>query len=64
LPGLRQPALLLWGREDDSAPWRRAGDLLDVMPDAELRVIPRAGHMLVWDRPDAVADAIAGFARR
>ena len=64
LPGLRQRTLLLWGREDDSAPWRRAGDLLDVMPDAELRVIPRAGHMLVWDRPDAVADAIAGFARR
>lgn len=64
LPGLRQPALLLWGREDDSAPWRRAGDLLDVMADAELRVIPRSGHMLVWDRPDAVADAIAGFAGR
>jgi 4,5:9,10-diseco-3-hydroxy-5,9,17-trioxoandrosta-1(10),2-diene-4-oate hydrolase len=64
LPGLRQPALLLWGREDDSAPWRRAGDLLDVLPDAELRVIPAAGHMLVWDRPGAVAAAIAGFARR
>jgi pimeloyl-ACP methyl ester carboxylesterase len=63
LPRLTLPVLLLWGRDDRAAPWWRARALVDAFPDAELRVIPRAGHMVVWDQPAAVARAIAGFAR-
>jgi pimeloyl-ACP methyl ester carboxylesterase len=63
LPRLTLPVLLLWGRDDRAAPWWRARALVDAFPDAELRVLPRAGHMVVWDQPAAVARAIAGFAR-
>ncbi len=64
LGDLRLPVLLLWGREDASAPYRRAVPLLAVLPDAELRVLPRCGHNSMWDRPSAVAAAILDFVSR
>jgi pimeloyl-ACP methyl ester carboxylesterase len=61
LATLRMPLLIQWGDDDQIVPfahleaWRRA------LPDAGIDVYGGAGHLLYWERPDAVA-AVAAFA--
>jgi pimeloyl-ACP methyl ester carboxylesterase len=69
-PGLRQwlhrvglPTLVLWGEDDGIAPPDYGCKLCHSLPDARFETIPRAGHYPQIEQPDAVADAIARFAR-
>lgn len=58
---LVQPALVLWGESDR---WLRPEDgdaLVARMPNAEMRRIPNAGHLLVEEQPRLVAAAIRDF---
>jgi pimeloyl-ACP methyl ester carboxylesterase len=61
LATLRMPLLIQWGDDDRIVPfahlpaWRRA------LPDAGVEVYEGAGHLLYWERPDAV-EALAAFA--
>lgn len=58
------PTLVLHGEHDRVEPADQAEGLAAAVPDAELLVIPGAGHMAQVDRPDIVGPAIAGFLRR
>ncbi len=43
-PGVKQPTLLLWGR-DDAVTWLQYGERLkSLLPNAQLKVYPRCGH--------------------
>jgi len=44
-PTIRQPVLLLWGREDQVTPLVWGERLSNLLPDARLRVFPRCGHL-------------------
>ena len=61
---LRAPTLVIWGAEDRLIPpvyaayWRR------LVPSAEEVVIPEAGHMLAYERPEPFVEAVAGFLAR
>lgn len=57
---VRQPTLILWGDRDSGISRRGVERLRDLMPNAELVVVPGAGHALVDERLDAVAEAIIG----
>ena len=48
---VRQPALLLWGEHDRTVPLGRGKRLAESLPDAELVVIPKAGHLVPEERP-------------
>lgn len=51
LAGLTQPVLLLWGEQDRIVPLSHARSWTDALPDAELAVIPGAGHLPHAERP-------------
>jgi 3-oxoadipate enol-lactonase len=58
----RVPTLLVYGREDRYGSAQNARDLEARIPGARLVWVDDAGHFVVRERPDAVADAIETFA--
>jgi pimeloyl-ACP methyl ester carboxylesterase len=58
---LTMPVLLLWGEHDPLVPLTYAKQMLEVMPHAKLRVIPRAGHVPMWENPRDFNDALLTF---
>ncbi|XRQ05078.1 alpha/beta fold hydrolase [Actinomadura welshii] len=62
LRGLRAPALVMVGDEDALATEAEARAMSDALPNAELLVIPRAGHLCAVEQPDLFNQAVAEFA--
>ena len=58
------PALVIVGQDDVMTPVRYAKYLARELPDAELAVIPGAGHFVTLEQPAAVNAAIARFLSR
>jgi len=60
LEGVRCPSLVLWGARDRQVP---IGDAFDYARRlrAPCRTIADCGHLLIGERPEAVADAIESF---
>jgi pimeloyl-ACP methyl ester carboxylesterase len=60
LVGVSCPCLVLWGARDRQVP---VGDAFDYARRlrAPLRIVADCGHLLIGERPDAVADAIEWF---
>ncbi len=58
------PALFVLGAADAMTPPRAARTLIDACRDAQLVTLAGGGHALMTERPDAVREAIASFARR
>jgi pimeloyl-ACP methyl ester carboxylesterase/CRP-like cAMP-binding protein len=61
LSGIEPPALVLWGAEDNTVPLRDAGVVADEWPNADLRIIPKAGHWPHFETPDAMRRLVAAF---
>jgi pimeloyl-ACP methyl ester carboxylesterase len=55
------PTLLLWADSDPRHPLAIAEEALDLLPDAQLRVLPRTGFLLAYDDPVGVARELAAF---
>jgi len=55
------PALVVWGREDGIIPAAHLAALHRTYPNAELRVIDHAGHLVMSEQPDAFAAALLPF---
>ncbi len=55
------PSLVLWGAEDNTVPLRDAGVVADEWPEADLRIIPKAGHWPHFETPDTTRRQIASF---
>ncbi|HEX2851134.1 MAG TPA: alpha/beta fold hydrolase, partial [Acidimicrobiales bacterium] len=58
LPALDKPAVVLVGSHDRLTPPVHARRLVMLLPDARLEVLPEAGHMLPFERPDHVAEVL------
>ena len=63
LPRIEVPTLLIWGEEDARSPLYVARQFDDAIADAELLVIPEAGHCSTLERPERVNEAIRDFCR-
>ncbi len=61
LAGVRSPTLVLWGADDRLTPVADGLEFARLLR-AELRVIAGCGHLLVFERPAACADAVAALA--
>ncbi|MCP4820146.1 MAG: alpha/beta fold hydrolase [Shimia sp.] len=55
---LKCPALVLCGEHDQLTPVKRHEFMAELIPYAELRVIPEAGHMPVLEQPEATTQAL------
>lgn len=62
LKGFDRPTLLLWGEADRIVPLGYAQDWREVLPHAELAVIPGGSHLLLDEFPEAV-DVLRSFLR-
>ncbi|MBE3566645.1 MAG: alpha/beta hydrolase [Thermogemmatispora sp.] len=56
-----KPVLIIWGEEDQQIPLKYAQRLHREIPGSQLSIIPQAGHLVLFDAPEAVARAIRGF---
>lgn len=61
LDQIEAPSLVLWGAEDNTVPLRDAGVVADEWPEADLRIIPKAGHWPHFETPDTASRQIAAF---
>lgn len=57
------PTLVLCGREDKLTPVKYSEYLQQSIPNAQLKVIERAGHMVMLEQPEALNDALRQFCR-
>ena len=55
---IRQPALLLWGRQDAVIDPSAIDLYADKMPQATKVLLDECGHMSLVEQPDAVAAAV------
>jgi len=58
LPSLRVRTVVLGGADDRLTPPELQQELAARIPAARLELITRAGHYLIWERPDAVAASL------
>jgi poly(3-hydroxyalkanoate) depolymerase len=58
---IRQPTLVLSGAADPIVPPVNARILAGRIPNAELEIVPGAGHLLLMDHAEPVAERIATF---
>ena len=61
LPKIESPTLLLWGQEDRRSPIDIAKQFQEAIPDAELAVIERAGHLSNMEQPEAFHAHVRSF---
>lgn len=60
---IRVPALLLWGENDPLVPLTYGRQMAAMLPDARLVVIPHAGHVPFWEKPEAFNRELLAFLR-
>ncbi|MEO3786450.1 alpha/beta hydrolase [Actinocorallia sp. B10E7] len=61
LRGVKVPALVIVGAEDRLSTEDDARAMTEALPNAELTVIPRAGHLTPVEQPDLFDQAVAEF---
>ncbi len=61
LKALAKPTLILWGEQDQQNPVMYAQRLHREMAGSQLVIVPNAGHLVLFDTPNAVADALVKF---
>lgn len=60
LPAFRDvPVLILAGDKDLVTPSSHSEAIADVLPDAELVIVPDAGHLVMLEHPETVTDRLA-----
>jgi pimeloyl-ACP methyl ester carboxylesterase len=56
-----KPTLIIWGEKDAQMPINYAERLHREIPGSVLLTVPNAGHLILFDAPDAVARAVVDF---
>ena len=61
LQEIRTPTLVICGEDDRLTPVKYSRYLAEQIPDARLTLIPKAGHMVMLEQPEALIDVIQSF---
>lgn len=56
-----RPVLVVWGRQDEGAPFSASAALLRALPQATLVAVDSAGHLPHLDQPDVAVPAVINF---
>jgi pimeloyl-ACP methyl ester carboxylesterase len=62
-PSIAVPTLLLWADHDPAHPLATAREALDLLPDADLRILPDTGFLMAYDDPVGLARELIAFLR-
>jgi pimeloyl-ACP methyl ester carboxylesterase len=60
-PAMDFPVLLLWADSDPAHPLAIAEEALDLLPDGQLRVLPRTGFLIAYDDPVGLVRELVAF---
>ncbi|MET9142636.1 alpha/beta hydrolase [Streptomyces sp. NPDC004042] len=60
----RRPVLVLAGVQDLVTPSEHSEAIADLLPDAELVLVPDAGHLVMLEHPEVVTDRLADLLTR
>ena len=52
------PTVVVWGDRDGLMPVETGEQLVELLPDAELRVVEGCGHAVAEERPEALCELI------
>lgn len=63
LPAVACPVLVMGGEADGLTPPECAREIADAIPGARLEILERCGHMLTWEQPAAVTEALIAWRR-
>ena len=55
------PTAIIWGQQDRFFPVAHAERAHRTIRGSELHVVPNAGHVSIWDRPELVSDVLCEF---
>lgn len=61
LSRLRQPTLIIWGRQDAIIPVAHGIAAAQAIPNAQLRIFEACGHMPLWEYPEEFTQAVLDF---
>jgi pimeloyl-ACP methyl ester carboxylesterase len=61
LPALRMPVRILWGREDRVLDQSWGEKYASAIPNAELKIMPQCGHMMMMEYPEKLAAELSDF---
>jgi pimeloyl-ACP methyl ester carboxylesterase len=61
LPDIAHETLVVCGDDDPLVPIANARMIAGRMPRAQLAIVERAGHLLLWDEPERIAPQIGQF---
>jgi pimeloyl-ACP methyl ester carboxylesterase len=61
LKKLERPVLIIWGQKDQQVPLKYAERLHREIRASRLVIVPDAAHLVLFDAPAAVTNAIADF---
>lgn len=61
LRSIAQPTLIVWGEKERFYPLAHAEMAAKIIPNAQLCVIPGAGHIPFFDQPQAAGEAVIRF---
>ena len=64
LASIQKPTLVLCGADDRITPVRTSQFLASSIQGAQLVIVPQAGHMVMLEKPAAVAEALRSFLER
>lgn len=64
LHNLGRPVLIIWGEKDQQFPLEYAQRLHREIAESRLVIIPGAGHLILFDAPEAVASALSDFIKQ
>ena len=55
------PTLVVWGRQDEINPVRHAHEVKKLVPQAQVHLIPEAGHLPHYEKPHIVGPKVLDF---
>lgn len=58
---IRHSTLILWGEKDGVFPYAVGDQLHRTIPGSAFHIIPNAGHIAMWERPDVVNPLLSAF---
>jgi 4,5:9,10-diseco-3-hydroxy-5,9,17-trioxoandrosta-1(10),2-diene-4-oate hydrolase len=64
LPGIRQPVLIAWGRQDRALPVQHAYSAAQHMPGSELVLYDRCGHLAMYEKAEDFNRDLVDFLQR
>lgn len=58
---IEHPTLLIWAENDLTLPLSHGQKARQYLPDSRLQIIPKARHMVLFEQPKSIAEALSKF---